>query len=114
MNPPASEVTAANGRAQVAELAAELREVTGGAVGIALVDQGHTGESAAERAGGRGIEPDAVKHTEAEKGFVPPPRRRVVERTFGWLGRFRRLTRDCERLATTPAGWHWPAGLQTR
>jgi len=41
---------------------------------------------------------EVVKHTEAKKGFVLLPRR-VVERTFGWLGRFRRLTRDYERLA---------------
>ena len=39
------------------------------------------------------------------------PRRRVVERSFGWLGRFRRLARDYERLAVTLAGWHWLAFL---
>jgi transposase len=37
------------------------------------------------------------------------PRRWVVERSFAWLGRFRRLARDYERLATTLAGWHWLA-----
>ncbi len=52
-----------------------------------------------------------VKHTEAKKGFVLLPRRWVAERTFGWLGRFRRLTRDYERLATTLAGWHWLASV---
>ena len=39
------------------------------------------------------------------------PRRWVVERTFGWLGRFRRLARDYERLTETLAGWHWLAFL---
>ncbi len=50
-----------------------------------------------------------MKHTEAKKGFVLLPRRWVVERTFGWLARFRRLARDYERLKTTLAGWHWLA-----
>jgi transposase len=39
------------------------------------------------------------------------PRRWVVERTFGWLGRFRRLARDYERLADTLKNWHWIAFL---
>jgi transposase len=37
------------------------------------------------------------------------PRRWVVERTFGWTARFRRLARDYERLAATLAGYHWLA-----
>ena len=52
-----------------------------------------------------------VKHSEAKRGFVLLPRRWVVERTFGWLGRFRRLARDYERLAKTLEGWHWVAAL---
>ena len=32
------------------------------------------------------------------KGFVVLPRRWVVERTFGWLGRWRRLSKDYEHL----------------
>ena len=106
-------VTAANEqeRAQVAELAKQLQEVTGGTVEIAFVDQGYTGQDAAEQASGHGVKPEVVKHTEAKKGFVLLPRRWVVERTFGWLGRFRRLTRDYERLTTTLAGWHWIASV---
>lgn len=109
----ALKVTAANEqeRAQVAELARRLQEVTGGTVELAFVDQGYTGESAAEQASGHGIQLEVVKHTEAKKGFVLLPRRWVVERTFGWLGRFRRLTRDHERMAITLAGWHWLASI---
>src|SRR6516165_675723 len=59
----------------------------------------------------QGIQLEVVKHTEAKRGFVLLPRRWVVERTFGWLGRFRRLARDYERLAQTLAGWHWLASL---
>jgi transposase len=109
----ALKVTAANEqeREQVAELAAKAQEVTGGTVEIAFVDQGYTGENAAKQASKAGIELAVVKHTEAKKGFVLLPRRWVVERTFGWLGRFRRLTRDYERLAEVLAGWHWLAFL---
>ena len=56
-----------------------------------------------------GVELIVVKHHEAKKGFVLLPRRWVVERTFGWLGRFRRLARDYERLPETLAAWHWVA-----
>jgi len=35
------------------------------------------------------------------KGFVLLPHRWVVERTFGWLNRWRRLSKDYERLADT-------------
>jgi transposase len=37
------------------------------------------------------------------------PRRWVVERSFAWAARFRRLARDYERLAATLAGYHWLA-----
>jgi transposase len=106
-------VTAANEqeRAQVAELAAKVQEVAGGTVEVAFVDQGYTGEKAAAQAEGQGVRLEVVKHTEAKKGFVLLPRRWVVERTFGWLGRFRRLARDYERLAKTLAAWHWVAFL---
>jgi len=106
-------VTAANEqeRAQVAELTAKLQEVTGGTVEVAFVDQGYTGEAAAEDATANGIRLEVVKHTEAKRGFVLLPRRWVVERTFGWLGRFRRLARDYERLPEVLAGWHWLAFL---
>ncbi len=101
-------ITAANEqeRAQVAELAKHVQTVTGGTVEIAYVDQGYTGEAAAEQARQSSIELEVVKHHEAKRGFVLLPRRWVVERTFGWLGRFRRLARDYERLSDTLSNWH--------
>ena len=45
----------------------------------------------------------------AKRGFVLLPRRWVVERSFGWAARFRRLARDYERLAASLAGLHWLA-----
>ncbi|MEW2491929.1 IS5 family transposase [Streptomyces sp. NPDC048411] len=44
---------------------------------------------------------EIVKRTDDVKGFKVLPRRWVVERTFGWLVRNRRLARDYERLTAT-------------
>ncbi len=109
----ALKVTAANEqeRAPVADRTARVQQVTGATVEVAFVDQGYTGEAAATDAQRNGIRLEVVKHTEAKKGFVLLPRRWVVERTFGWLDRFRRRARDYERLTETLAGWHWLAFL---
>ena len=96
-------------RAQVGELAEKVQEVTGQTVEVAFVDQGYTGESAAEEAAAHGIRLEVVKLAEAKKGFVLLPRRWVVERSFGWAARFRRLVRDYERLPETLGGLHFLA-----
>jgi transposase len=106
-------ITAANeqDRAQVATLAEQVQQVTGATVELAYADQGYTGATAAEAAQQSAIKLEIVKHQAAKRGFVWLPKRWVVERTFGWLGRFRRLARDYERLTATLAGWHWLAFL---
>jgi transposase len=107
----AVQVTPANeqDRAQVAELAKAVQTVTEQNVEVAFVDQGYTGQEPAQAAADAGIRLEVVKHHEAKHGFVLLPRRWVVERSFGWAARFRRLARDYERLATTLAGYHWLA-----
>ena len=107
----ALKVTAANeqDRAQVATLAQAVQRVTGDQVQLAYVDQGYTGATPAAAAAAQGIQLEVVKHTEAKRGFVLLPRRWVVERSFAWAARFRRLARDYERLAATLAGYHWLA-----
>lgn len=104
-------VTAADeqDRAQVAVLAERVQAETGETVEIAYVDQGYTGETASEAAAQRGIKLEVVKLPTAKKGFVLLPRRWVVERSFGWMSRFRRLARDYERLQETLAGMHYLA-----
>jgi transposase len=96
-------------RAQVGELAQQVQEITGEQVELAYVDQGYTGEAAEEAAAQHGIQLQVVKHTEAKRGFVLLPRRWVVERSFAWAARFRRLARDYERLATTLGAFHFLA-----
>lgn len=104
-------VTPANAqeRAQVAELADAVQEATGNTVEVAFVDQGYTGDDPQEEAEARGIELVVVSLPEAKRGFVLLPRRWVVERSFAWATRFRRLAKDYERLPETVAGLHFLA-----
>lgn len=104
-------VTPANAqeRAQVEELAKQVQEVTGSNVELAYVDQGYTGEAPREAAEEEGIRLHVVRLDEAKKGFVLLPRRWVVERSFAWAARFRRLAKDYERLPKTVAGLHFLA-----
>ncbi len=104
-------VTPANeqDRAQVEQLAQAVQQATGHNVQLAYVDAGYTGEQAAEGAEGQGIRLEVVKLPDAfgaKRGFVLLPRRWVVERSFAWATRFRRLARDYERLPETLAGLH--------
>jgi transposase len=104
-------VTPANeqDRAQVGELAGQVQQITGENVALAYVDQGYTGEAAEDAPAEHGIQLEVVKHNEAKRGFILLPRRWVVERSFAWAARFRRLARDYERLATTLSAFHFLA-----
>ena len=87
----------------------DREQVTGKTVELAYVDQGYTGPNAAEAAQQHGIQLEVVKHPMAKRGFVLLPHRWVVERSFAWAARFRRLARDYERLDTTLKGLHFIA-----
>lgn len=56
---------------------------------------------------------EIVKRSDSAKGFVPLPRRWVVERTFAWLGRNRRLAKDFERKIETAVAWMLIASVPT-
>ncbi|MCC6189073.1 MAG: IS5 family transposase [Anaerolineales bacterium] len=104
-------VTPANeqDRAQVAQLARQVQTATGETVEVAFVDQGYTGDQPAQAAQAQGIQLEVIKLPDVKKGFVLLPRRWVVERSFAWAARFRRLARDYERLPETLAGLHFVA-----
>jgi transposase len=89
-------VTPANeqDRAQVGQLAQAVQEETGQSVELAFGDAGYTGEPAAKEAEAAGMRLEVIKLPEAKHGFVLLPRRWVVERSFAWMARFRRLARD--------------------
>jgi transposase len=104
-------VTPANeqDRAQVGELCQQVQDATGDNIELVFVDAGYTGEEPAAAAEEHGIALRVVKLDEVKRGFVLLPRRWVVERSFAWTARFRRLARDYERLPETVAGLHFVA-----
>jgi transposase len=96
-------------RSQVSRLAEAVQAATGQSVEVAFVDQGYSGEQPTGAAAAHGIQLEVVKLPEAKRGFVLLPRRWVVERSFAWTARFRRLARDYERLQATLEGFHYVA-----
>jgi transposase len=93
----------------VAALAEEVQQVMGQTVEVGFVDQGYTGEQPAAGAATHGIRLEVIKLDEAKNGFVLLPRRWVVERSFAWLARCRRLAKDYERLPKNGGGLHFVA-----
>jgi len=55
---------------------------------------------------------DIVTRTQSIGTFKPEPRRWVVERTFAWLGRSRRLAKDYERTIASETAWIMLASVQ--
>lgn len=91
-------VTEANTQDRVGAAAVIMEDsCDSGKLKLIWVDQGYSGERFAQAiALICGAEVEVVKRT--EPGFEVLPRRWVVERTFGWLGRYRRLSKDYELL----------------
>ena len=85
-------------------MAQPVQAATGHSVEVGYVDQGYTGQRSAEAAQAHGIALEVIKLSEAKRGFVLLPRRWVVERSFAWAARFRRLARDYDACQQ-----HWPA-----
>lgn len=55
---------------------------------------------------------EIIKRFDAAKGFEVPPRRWVVERTFGWLGRCRQLAKDFEATIDSAEAWIFIASIR--
>ncbi len=55
---------------------------------------------------------EIIKRSDAAKGFVLLPRRWVVERTFAWLGRCRRLAKDWETSIASSTTWAHIASIR--
>jgi transposase len=82
--------------------------VTEGSVTKALVDQGFKNTVVAHGAS-LGIAVDIVERNPADKGFVPQPKRWVIEQTYGILMFHRCLIRDYEhRPASSESRVYWP------
>jgi transposase len=55
---------------------------------------------------------EIIKRSDAARGFVLLPRRWVVERTFAWLGRCRRLAKDFEATIVSAVAWIFIAHIR--
>lgn len=64
-------------------------------------DGGFSGDCFKRIAKRLGREIEVVKRSDDMKGFAVLPKRWIVERTFAWLGRYRRLSKDYESLASS-------------
>ena len=78
------------------------------------VDGGYTGDTFRQwvHANWPKLEVEVVKRSDSTTGFAVLPRRWVVERTFGWLMRHRRLVRDYERTETSAESWIYLAMIR--
>jgi transposase len=93
----------------ISALAQRVQEVTGATVEVLYADAAYTGEEPAAAAHEQGMRLVVVQRPEGSHGFVLLPKRWVVERSFAWVSRFRRLARDYERLPAPLAGLHFAA-----
>ena len=75
---------------------------------------GHGGEAFAQwvREHWPKLQVEVVKRSDSVQGFAVLPRRWVVERTFGWLMRHRRLVRDYERTEASAESWIYLAMIR--
>ena len=69
-----------------------------------LVDGAYTGQSVARAQNDTGINVTVVKRSDV-RGFVVLPKRWIVERSFGWMNRDRRLSKDYERTIASSESW---------
>lgn len=84
-----------------------MPETTGQTGTVGFRNQGYTGEETAYAAAVHASDLQVVKKPEGETSFVLLPRRWVVESSFAWLSRFRRLGRDYEHLSSSVPQLHF-------
>ena len=79
-----------------------------------FADGGYAGDKPRTALKGKGSWTlEIIKRSDRAKGFETPPRRWVVERTFAWLGRCRRLAKDFEASITSAVAWVLVAHIRT-
>jgi transposase len=72
----------------------------------AIADGGYQGKLTADEVQQQaGIPLEIVKRSDIAKGFYILPKRWIVERTYGWLGRWRRIVKDYENLTRSHIGF---------
>ena len=68
-------------------------------------DGGYAGQLVAWVAAFAGWVLEIVKRSDGVQGFEVLPHRWIVERTFGWLSKYRRLARDYEETTASSEAW---------
>lgn len=76
-----------------------------------LLDSSYTGEAVALAASASRVDVEIVKRSDNRPGFVPIPKRWVVERAFGWFNFDRVLAKDYEHTTASAEGWVKLAGI---
>ena len=80
---------------------------------MAVADGGYAGDKLEGVLQGRGDWTlEIIKRSDTVKGFQPLPRRWVVERTFAWFGRNRRLAKDFKKTIESSTAWLLLASVQ--
>jgi len=69
-----------------------------------LVDGAYSGDVVQQASSQTGVKVTMVKRPDV-KGFVVVPKRWIVERSFGWMNRDRRLSKDYERTVESSEAW---------
>ena len=78
-----------------------------------FADGGYAGDKLREALNGQGDWTiGIIKRSDTAKGFEVLPRRWVVERTFAWLGRCRRLAKDWEKSLASSTAWTLVASIR--
>jgi putative transposase len=75
---------------------------------VIYADGGYTGPNVSAACEQLGCRVEIVSPAAGTKGFKVLPKRWVVERTFGWLGRCRQLSKEYDVLTECSEGWvYW-------
>jgi putative transposase len=96
-------VASVQDRDAVPTLLREAKQVSSRLVNV-LVDGAYTGQVVADASAQTGVRVTMVKRPDI-KGFVVVPKRWIVERSFGWMNRDRRLSKDYERTIDSSESW---------
>jgi putative transposase len=101
---PADESDSAGGRVVLAETV-PLHE----RLAVVWADQTYRGSLVDWARNALDLDLSSVKRPAEQRGFVPQPKRWTVERFFGWMNKFRRLSKDDEGQPETTEAWIYAA-----
>ena len=101
---PADASDSAGGAAVLAETVPEHTRLE-----VVWADQTYQGGLVTWAAEALDLDLVIMKRAKEQRGFVPQPKRWTVERFFGWMNKFRRLSKDYEGLTETTEAWLYAA-----